>query len=62
MTKENKKKKAKRAKKAKKKQYLHELKKLQIELVQLQEWVKYSGARVVVIFEGRDAAGKGGVL
>jgi polyphosphate kinase 2 len=62
MTKENKKKKAKRAKKAKKKQYLHELKKLQIELVKLQEWVKYSGARVVVVFEGRDAAGKGGVI
>lgn len=39
-----------------------ELKRLQIELVKLQEWIKYSGLKVVVIFEGRDAAGKGGVI
>lgn len=42
--------------------YLAELEKLQIELVRLQEWIKYKGLRVVVIFEGRDAAGKGGTI
>jgi len=42
--------------------YEAELVKLQIELVKLQEWVKYKGLKVVVIFEGRDAAGKGGVI
>ncbi len=42
--------------------YLQELRKLQIELVKLQEWVKHKGLKVVVIFEGRDAAGKGGVI
>ncbi len=42
--------------------YLGELEKLQIELVKLQEWVKREGLRVVVIFEGRDAAGKGGTI
>ena len=36
--------------------------KLQIELVKLQEWVKHEGLKVVVIFEGRDAAGKGGAI
>ncbi|HNQ59524.1 MAG TPA: polyphosphate kinase 2 [Bacteroidales bacterium] len=45
-----------------KKFYEKELRKLQIELVKLQEWVKAKGLRVVVIFEGRDAAGKGGVI
>jgi polyphosphate kinase len=42
--------------------YKRELKKLQIELVKLQEWVKRKELKVVVIFEGRDAAGKGGVI
>jgi len=42
--------------------YLRELARLQIELVKLQEWVKHEGLRVVVIFEGRDAAGKGGTI
>jgi polyphosphate kinase 2 (PPK2 family) len=42
--------------------YENELKKLQIELVKLQGWIKHTGLRVVVIFEGRDAAGKGGVI
>ena len=46
----------------KKKVYKRELAKLQIELVKLQEWIKHSGLRVVVVFEGRDAAGKGGVI
>ena len=45
-----------------KKEYERELAKLQVELVKLQEWVKQHGLRVVVIFEGRDAAGKGGVI
>jgi len=42
--------------------YERELAKLQLELVKLQEWVKLNGLRVVVVFEGRDAAGKGGVI
>ena len=44
------------------KEYEAELFKLQVELVKLQEWVKKSGARIVIIFEGRDAAGKGGMI
>lgn len=46
----------------KKKFYEKELGRLQIELVKLQEWVKQEGLKVVVIFEGRDAAGKGGTI
>ena len=42
--------------------YEAELTRLQSELVEMQEWVRTSGARVVVIFEGRDAAGKGGAI
>lgn len=42
--------------------YERDLAKLQIELVKLQEWIKLKGLKVVVIFEGRDAAGKGGVI
>jgi polyphosphate kinase 2 len=49
-------------KKLDKKFYERELQKLQIELVKLQEWVKFKGLKVVVLFEGRDAAGKGGVI
>ncbi len=45
-----------------KKAYEAELGRLQVELVKLQQWVKKEGLRVVVIFEGRDAAGKGGVI
>jgi len=52
----------KTAKKLKNKVYLRELRKLQVELVKLQEWVKAKGLKVVVIFEGRDAAGKGGTI
>jgi len=48
--------------KMKNKEYEAELFKLQIELVKLQEWVKATGARIVIIFEGRDAAGKGGII
>ena len=42
--------------------YGKELKRLQIELAKLQEWIRAKGLKVVVIFEGRDAAGKGGVI
>ena len=49
-------------KKLEKKFYEKELSKLQIELVKLQEWIKEKRLKVVVIFEGRDAAGKGGVI
>jgi polyphosphate kinase 2 len=42
--------------------YEEELAKIQVELVRLQEWIKYKGLRVVVLFEGRDAAGKGGAI
>lgn len=45
-----------------KKVYERELELLQIELVKLQEWVKQEKLKLVVIFEGRDAAGKGGVI
>jgi polyphosphate kinase len=45
-----------------KKEYEKQLGKLQAELVDLEEWVKYKGLRVVAIFEGRDTAGKGGVI
>ena len=55
-----------KAKKAEKKmsakQFDKELEKLQVELCHLQEWVKHKGLRVIVVFEGRDAAGKGGVI
>jgi polyphosphate kinase 2 len=44
------------------KDYYRELEKLEIELVKLQEWVKAKGLKVVVLFEGRDAAGKGGAI
>jgi polyphosphate kinase 2 len=42
--------------------YMEELHKLELELVKLQEWVVYKKLKVVVLFEGRDAAGKGGVI
>jgi polyphosphate kinase len=48
--------------KVKKKFYEKELARLQIELIKLQEWIKHEGLKVIVIFEGRDAAGKGGVI
>ena len=48
--------------KMKNKEYEGEIFKLQVELVKLQEWVKKSGARIVIVFEGRDAAGKGGII
>jgi polyphosphate kinase 2 len=55
-------KKDKTKKKLKKKFYEKELARLQLELVKLEEWVKAKGLKVVILFEGRDAAGKGGVI
>jgi len=55
-------KKSKNPNKIKNKTYEKELADLQIELVKLQEWIKEKGLKVVCIFEGRDAAGKGGVI
>jgi len=62
-----KKKKAKRAKvivrtKLPRNEYEKELEKLQVDLCHLQEWVKATGARIIILFEGRDAAGKGGII
>ncbi len=45
-----------------KKEYEAELFKLQVELVKAQDWIKATNARIVIIFEGRDAAGKGGMI
>jgi polyphosphate kinase len=44
------------------KEYAAELRKLQVELCKLQDWVKHKGLRVIVVFEGRDGAGKGGTI
>src|SRR3984893_11082077 len=44
------------------KDYAKELRRLQVDLVQLEEWVRHRGLRAVVLFEGRDTAGKGGVI
>jgi polyphosphate kinase 2 len=44
------------------KDYRRELKKLHVELVKLQEWVKYKGLKICILFEGRDGAGKGGTI
>jgi polyphosphate kinase 2 len=44
------------------KEYDEEIEKLQVELCHLQDWVKHKGLRVIVVFEGRDAAGKGGTI
>ena len=49
-------------KRVSKRAYKAELERLQIELVEMQHWVASTGARVLVIFEGRDAAGKGGAI
>jgi polyphosphate kinase 2 len=48
--------------KMKRKEYEKELRKLQTELCRLQEWVKHEGLRAIIVFEGRDAAGKGGTI
>jgi polyphosphate kinase len=49
-------------KKMKRKVYERELHKLQVQLCRLQDWVKEKGLRVIIVFEGRDAAGKGGTI
>ncbi len=49
-------------KRMKRKAYEKELARLNVELVKLQEWIRHKGLKVVVLFEGRDAAGKGGVI
>ena len=46
----------------KRKAYEEELRKLQVKLCHLQEWIKQKGLRVIIAFEGRDAAGKGGTI
>ena len=48
--------------KMKRKEYEKELRKFQVDLCHLQDWVKANGSRVIVVFEGRDAAGKGGTI
>jgi len=52
----------KNGKKLKNKKYEKELRKLQARLCHLQEWVKHKGLRIIIVFEGRDAAGKGGTI
>src|SRR5690242_4156616 len=49
-------------KKLKTKEYEKELRRLQEELCHLQEWVKHKGLRIIIVFEGRDGAGKGGAI
>jgi polyphosphate kinase len=49
-------------KRMKRKEFESELGRLQEELCKLQDWIKYKGLRVIVAFEGRDAAGKGGTI
>jgi polyphosphate kinase 2 len=51
-----------RTSKLKDKEYMKQLRKLQVELCYVQEWAKATGARIIVLFEGRDAAGKGGII
>lgn len=48
--------------KFKRKKYEKEMRRLQAELCKLQDWIKYKGLRVILVFEGRDAAGKGGTI
>ena len=55
-------KKHKKSKTLGKADYVKELRRLQVELLQLEEWIRHKGLRVVVVFEGRDTAGKGGVI
>ena len=52
----------KKGEKLKGKDYLKKLAKLHVELVKLQEWIKAKGVKVCIVFEGRDGAGKGGVI
>ena len=51
-----------KSKKMKRKEYEKLLQKLQVELCRLQDWVKAEGAKIIIVFEGRDAVGKGGTI
>src|SRR5947209_2074885 len=62
MSKDNNKNQEEQPGKMKRKEFERELEKLQVELVKLQRWVIHEGLRVIIIFEGRDAAGKGGTI
>src|SRR5439155_13669893 len=62
MSKDNDKNQEEQPGKMKRKEFERELEKLQVELVKLQDWVVHEGLRVIVVFEGRDAAGKGGTI
>ncbi len=62
MSKDNDKNQEEQSGKMKRKEFERELEKLQVELVKLQRWVKHEGLRVIIVFEGRDAAGKGGTI
>ena len=53
---------SKKTQKLKNKEYEKELFKLQVELCELQRWVEHEGKRIIIVFEGRDTAGKGGVI
>src|SRR5439155_21924973 len=62
MSKDNDKNQEEQPGKMKRKEFERELEKLQVELVKLQRWVVHEGLRVIIVFEGRDAAGKGGTI
>ena len=62
MSKDNNKNQEEQPGKMKRKEFERELEKLQVELVKLQRWVVHEGLRVIIVFEGRDAAGKGGTI
>ena len=62
MSKDNEKNQEEKPDKMKQKEFEKELEKLQVELVKLQSWVVHEGLRVIILFEGRDAAGKGGII
>ncbi|HEX6108319.1 MAG TPA: polyphosphate kinase 2 [Ktedonobacteraceae bacterium] len=62
MSKDNDKSQEEKSGKMKRKEFEKELEKLQVELVKLQRWVVHEGLRVIIVFEGRDAAGKGGTI
>src|SRR5436190_7985653 len=62
MSKDNEQNQEQQSGKMKRKEFEKELEKLQVELVKLQRWVVQEGLRVIIVFEGRDAAGKGGTI
>ena len=62
MSKDNDKNQEEQSGKMKRKEFERELEKLQVELVKLQRWVVHEELRVIIVFEGRDAAGKGGTI